>query len=172
MAFFYPHRFVQNFNEEAGHLKSKILYTFKSTKSNQWYWVWVECYDYHVYALKFHLKSMRNCENKYSVLTNTYEPRRIVMTCINIMLEIYQKDDHPSFGFIGSNMVEEGTDNTKRFRFYKRIMATYFSEKYFIHQENCLKSAYLMLNKVEKVNNPRLKEDIEAAFAEQYEYFD
>ena len=32
---FYPHRFVQNFNEEAGHLKSKILYTFKSTKSNQ-----------------------------------------------------------------------------------------------------------------------------------------
>ena len=94
------------------------------------------------------------------------------MTCINIMLEIYQKDDHASFGFIGSNMVEEDTDNTKRFRFYKRILATYFSEKYFIHQENCLKSAYLMLNKVEKVNNPRLKEDIEAAFAEQYEYFD
>ena len=115
---------------------------------------------------------MRNCENKYSVLTNTYEPRRIVMTCINIMLEIYQKDDHASFGFIGSNMVEEDSDNTKRFRFYKRIMATYFSEKYFIHQENCLKSAYLMLNRVELVNNPRLKEDIEDAFMEQYEYFD
>ncbi len=92
MAFFYPHRFVQNFNEEAGHLRSKKLYTFKSTKSNQWYWVWVECYDHHVYALKFRLKSMRNCENKYSILTNTYEPRRIVMTCINVMLEIYLKD--------------------------------------------------------------------------------
>lgn len=117
MAFFYPHRFVQNFNEEVGHLKSKKLYTFKSTKSNQWYWVRVECYDHNVYALKFHLKSMRNCENKYSVLTNTYEPRRIVMTCINIMLEIYQKDDHASFGFIGSNLEKEGTDNTKRFRF-------------------------------------------------------
>ncbi len=115
---------------------------------------------------------MRNCANKYSVLTNTYEPRRIVMTCINIMLEIYQKDDHASFGFIGSNMVDESTDSTKRFRFYKRIMATYFSEKYFIHQENCLKSAYLMLNRVELVNNPRLKEDIEDAFMEQYEYFD
>lgn len=38
---------------------------------------------------------MRNCENKYSVLTNTYEPRRIVMTCINIMLEIYQKMTTP-----------------------------------------------------------------------------
>lgn len=115
---------------------------------------------------------MRNCENKYSVLTNTYEPRRIVMTCINIMLEIYQKDDHASFGFIGSNLEEESIDNTKRFRFYRRIMATYFSEKYFIHQENSLKSAYLMLNKVEMTNNPRLKEDIESAFKEQYEYFD
>lgn len=116
---------------------------------------------------------MRNCENKYSVLTNTYEPRRIVMTCINVMLEIYRKDDHASFGFIGSNLVEEkGTDNTKRFRFYKRIMATYFSEKYFIHQENSPKSAYLMLNKAELANNPRLKEDIEDAFGGQYEYFD
>lgn len=29
-----------------------------------------------------------------------------------------------------------------------------------------------MLNKVEMTNNPRLKEDIESAFKEQYEYFD
>lgn len=51
-------------------------------------------------------------------------------------------------------------------------MATYFSEKYFVHQENCQKSAYLMLNKIEMANNLKLKEDIECAFMEQYEYFD
>lgn len=172
MVFFYPHRFVQSFNNKSGHLKSKKLYTFKSTKSNQWYWVWVECYDYNVYAIKFHLKSMRHCKSKYSILTNNHEPRRIVMTCINIMLEIYHADDHASFGFIGSNNPDEDIDNTKRFRFYKRIMATYFSEKYFIHQENISKSAYLMINRVELANNPNLKEDIEKAFVQQYTYFE
>lgn len=39
-------------------------------------------------------------------------------------------------------------------------MATCFSEKYFIHQENSLKSAYLMQNKVELANNPRLKDQL------------
>lgn len=43
---------------------------------------------------------MRNCANKYSVLTNTYEPRRIVMTCINIMLEYIRKTTMPLLGLL------------------------------------------------------------------------
>lgn len=51
-------------------------------------------------------------------------------------------------------------------------MATYFSEKYFVHQESSFKSAYLMINKVELTNNADLLEDIQSAFLEQYTYFD
>ena len=57
MSFYYPYRFVQNFEGKSGHLLSKRLYSFKSTKSNLTYWVWVELYDYNVYAIKFHLKN-------------------------------------------------------------------------------------------------------------------
>lgn len=172
MSFYYPYRFVQNFEGNSGHLLSKRLYSFKSTKSNFTYWVWVELYDYNVYAIKFHLKNHRHSERKYNILSSTFEPRRIIHTCINIMLDIYHQDDHASFGFIGSNLDEEGIDNTKRFRFYSKIMATNFSDKYFLHTELKDKSAYLMVNKIELENNPNLINDIQDAFTEQYEYFD
>ena len=47
----------------------KLLYTFKSPKSHQWYWVWVEVYQCDFYAVKFHLKAHRNSLNKYSLMT-------------------------------------------------------------------------------------------------------
>ena len=50
-------------------LKYKLLYTFKSPKSHQWYWVWVEVYQCDFYAVKFHLKAHRNSLNKYSLIT-------------------------------------------------------------------------------------------------------
>ena len=84
MSFYYPHRFVQNFKGDSEHLKNKRLYTFKSTKSNLWYWVWVECYDYDIYAIKFHLKAHRHSPKRYNVKTSTFEPRVIVQTCINL----------------------------------------------------------------------------------------
>ena len=47
---YYRFRFVQNFKEtNNSRLYNKRLYSFKSTKSNEIYWVWVECYDLHIY---------------------------------------------------------------------------------------------------------------------------
>lgn len=172
MIFSYPYRFVQNFNRSSGHLKYKRLYTFKSTKSNQWYWVWVEYYDYNMYAIKFHLKAHRLSKRKYNLLSNTFEPRRIVFTCIQIMLSIYEEDDHASFGFIGANMEKEDVSDTKRFRFYRSIMATYFSERHFTHVETPAKSAYLMINKIELENHPTLLTDIQNVFLKEYAYFE
>lgn len=172
MIFSYSYKFVQNFNKSSGHLKYKRLYTFKSTKSNQWYWVWIECYDHNMYAIKFHLKAHRLSHRKYNLLSSTFEPRKIVFTCIQIMLSIYQEDDHASFGFIGSNLEDEGTSNTKRFKFYRSIMATYFSERHFTHIETPDKSAYLMVNNIELENNPNLITDIQNGFIEEYAYFE
>lgn len=170
---YYPFRFVQNFYESNNsRLQCKRLYSFKSTKSNEWYWVWVECYDLHMYAVKFHLKRHRNSPHKYSLLTGTGEPRRIINTCVAIMLEIAQKDPRSSFGFIGSNIMGEDICNTKRYRVYKTLMLTYFSDTYFTHKANDEKSAYLLIRKAELANNPHFMDDIEIFFTEEYEYFD
>lgn len=172
MAFSYEYKFVQNFKESSGHLKNKRLYTFTSTKSNLCYWVWVELYDFDIYAIKFHLKAHRLSKHKYSFKTSTFEPRVIVQTCINIMLDIYHENDRASFGFIGSSSEGETIEMTKRFRFYRSVMATYFSNKYFEHVELPEKSAYLMVNRVGMDNNPNFITEIQKAFVKQYEYFE
>lgn len=105
-------------------------------------------------------------------MTNTFEPRRIINTCINIMLSIYKENPKASFGFIGANGFNESTNYTKRYRVYSRIVATYFSDKYFYHKENTTKSAYMLINKIALHENPELTEQIEAFFIKQYDYFE
>lgn len=135
-------------------------------------WVWVEQYEHDIYAVKFHLKNHRLSKKKYNFQTNTFEPRTIVQTCINIMLDIYHENDCASFGFIGSNSEGEDVSMTKRFRFYRTVIATSFSDKYFAHIEYPDKSAYLLVNKDNLSNNPDLIDKIEEAFIEQYDYFE
>ena len=148
------------------------LYHFKSLKSNLWYIVRVECYECHIYGVKFYQKNHRLSKDKYRLMANTFEPRRIVNTCINIMLRIYAENPKASFGFIGSNSIGEDIKNTKRFRFYSRIMATYFDSSHFTHKENIGKSIYMLVNNVSLSENPNLIEDIEMFFTDRYDYFD
>ena len=52
---FYPYHFVQRINDvenaQLSFLKYKLLYAFKSPKSHQWYWVWVEVYEHNLNPL-------------------------------------------------------------------------------------------------------------------------
>lgn len=172
----YPYRFVQRVDEivatEHSFLKYKLLYTFKSPKSHQWYWVWVEVYERDFYAVKFHLKSHRDSRNKYNVMTGLNEARPVIMTCIAIMQEIAYANSHASFGFIGANMANESVYYTKRFQVYSRIMATYFSKDAFRHYMIIPKSAYLLIRRSELDIHPDLLDDINAKFKVLYDYFD
>lgn len=171
----YPFRFIMNLKDEVnqdGLLLIK-LYTFKSTKSKITYIVRVEKYMYNIYAVKFYPKKYKDSKNKYRISTNTFEPRRIINTCINIMLSIYEKDPIASFGFIGANGLNENSTNcTKRYRVYSRMMATYFSSELFYHKENQEKSAYMLINKKSLHRDENLISKIESFFMEQYDYFD
>ena len=112
--FHYPYRFIQRFDEDSlknCFLKYKLLYTFKSTKSHQWYWVWVEVYEHDFYAIKFHLKAHRHSPDKYNLMTGLNEARPVINTCIAIMQEISYINPHSSFGFIGANMQDESDIN-------------------------------------------------------------
>ena len=149
------------------------LYRFKSTKSKITYIVRVEKYMYNIYAVKFYPKKYKDSKNKYRIATNTFEPRRIINTCINIMLSIYKEDTMASFGFIGANGLNENSTNcTKRYRVYSKIMATYFSSERFYHKENKKKSAYMLINKKSLHKDENLISKIESFFMEQYDYFD
>jgi hypothetical protein len=168
----YPYTFLQKCKVGNNGLLYVLLYHFKSTKSNLRYIVRVEEYEYKIYAIKFYLKSNSNSKNKYSMMTNTNEPRRIIYTCINIMLSIYESNKSASFGFIGANGNDEDVCCTKRYRVYSRIIATYFSDIYFVHKENIEKSAYMLINRKELENDPNLISQIENFFITQYEYFE
>ena len=172
---YYPYRYLQKIEEPwdgpQGFLLYKLLYSFKSTKTHQTYWVWVEVYKEHFYAVKFHLKSHRDSDKKYNVMTGLNEPRQCIQTCMKIMLEVAAKDDKSSFGFIGANSIGESELETKRFRVYSRYMQTFFNSENYTHYYNLAKSAYLLINKKEMEKNPQLITDIVNGFKELYPYF-
>lgn len=173
---FYPYHFIQRVDEYGissdSFLKYKLLYTFKSPKSHQWYWVWVEVYKHDMYAIKFHLKAHRYSPHKYSVMTGLNEPRPVVNTCVAIMLQIASINLHASFGFVGAATEEESEANTKRFRFYKRLMATYFRKAEFRHFIDIDKSTYILIRHKELELHPTLIDDIQEGFKATFDYFD
>ncbi|MCR5078281.1 MAG: hypothetical protein K6A82_09635 [Prevotella sp.] len=172
----YPYRFVKKVEEPwdgpQGFLLFKYLYSFKSPKSHQTYWVWIEVYQHNFYAIKFHLKAHRDSDKKYNIMTGLNEPRECIRTCIAIMNEIAQKDSLASFGFIGANKIDEEEENTARFRVYRRYMLTLFGSKEYEHMLNVNKSAYLLVNKKQITAHPTIIEDIVKGFKQLYPYFD
>ena len=170
----YPYRFVQIVREPwdgpQGFLFHKLLFSFKSTKTHQAYWVWVEVYKYNFYAVKFHLKAHRDSPHRYNIMTGLNEPRQCIKTCMAIMDEVAQKDPLASFGFIGANMENETEIYTKRFRVYERYMTSYFDTKHFEHHVNYAKSAYLLVNRRQLEERPTLLDEIVEGFKELYPF--
>ena len=88
------------------------------------------------------------------------------------MLSIYEKNPNASFGFVGANRINESSNETKRYKVYSTIVATYFSNEFFFHKENKEKSAYLLINNKSLSSNSTLVKEIECFFKSQYVYFD
>ena len=126
------------------------LWGFKSTKSNKRYIVEVEKFSNHFLGLKFYWKGVVNSKNRYSLLTNDYEPRTIVMSCVHIMLEYFKKDNCASFGFVAANDLNRPDNHTtpnKRFRFYRRMMLSIFGSETFAQGYDVKNSIYLLINR-------------------------
>lgn len=149
-----------------------LLYHFRSTRTNQWYIVRVEEYPNSFYGIKFYLKADSLSPHKYNRLTGLNEPRAVINTCIAILLELEKQYPHSSFGFIGANLEGESNAETKRFRVYRRILTTYFSEEIFYHYQIVEQSAYAMIRRTELDSNPQLIEKISTYFSDNYSNFD
>lgn len=122
------------------------------------YIVEVEHYKFDLYAVKFYLKIHQNSKDRFNVLTNLYEARSVIYTCIAILIDIYQQNNKASFAFIGSpspkeierekeNPCQKKENRTQRFRIYSTLISTFFSETYFEHRNSPRHSLYLMRNK-------------------------
>ena len=99
----YPYIFQMNdkmYSDE--YLEYTLQYRFKSEKSHHTYIVRVEKYIDHAYCVKFFDKANMLSDNKFSLRTNTFEPRRIISTVFNIMLDVLKKDEKASFFFLGA----------------------------------------------------------------------
>ena len=145
---------------------------FQVNEVTQTYWVWIEVYQHHFYAVKFHLKAHRHSDFKYNLMTGLYEARQCIRTCMAIMEEVARSDSRASFGFIGANQMNEPEENTKRFRVYRRFMLTCFGNDEYVHKYNISKSAYMLINRKELAEHPGLLDEIVKGFSELYPYFE
>jgi hypothetical protein len=109
-----------------------------------------EEYDYKLFAVKFYPKSFEDSPKKYSLLTNENQAPPVIRTCINIMLDLFERFPDASFGFIGTNSEDEDKDSTQRFRIYKYLMENFFSPAQFSHYSYPQRSVYLLLNRIHK----------------------
>ncbi len=153
----YPFTFVMNDKDDTDDL---LLYTmqyrFKSSKSHHTYIVRVEKYPQHVYCLKFFDKANINSKEKYSLKTNTFEPRKILYTMYHIFLEVLKKDNKASLFFIGAeDDRDELGETTRRYRLYRKFVSSIISNKMFEHFRINELSLYILINK-----NSDIKPDI------------
>lgn len=117
----------------------------------------MEQVDENFYAIKFYWKAVEKSKKRYSLLTNDYEPRRIIRSCIEVMLEYIRKNPRISFGFLASDDLEEDINGKKleegignrRFRFYRNLMLNLFGPESFYQVSDINNNLYLMLNRKE-----------------------
>lgn len=158
----YPFVFVMN--DKAG-VDGELLYTlqyrFKSFKSHHTYIVRVERYVHNVYCFKFFDKAMIGSKNKFSIRTNSFEPRTIFYTLYHIMLDVLRTDDKASFFFIGAeDERDELGKSTRRYRVYRKFVLSAVSDRLFEHYRVNELSLYILVNKQNNENHADLVNQI------------
>lgn len=152
------------------------LWSFKSLKSNKRYIVEVEGFENEFYGIKFYWKGVEKSLDRYSLLTNDYEPRTIVRTCIEVMLKYYRKNNFVSFGFVAAPDLERDIKGkninlekgSRRFRFYQRMMINLFGPETFLQAADTTNTIYLMINKKKIKSGAITIKDIENCLNQTY----
>lgn len=137
-------------SKDSSTLRIVDLWKFRSSKSHKWYIVEVEHFQSCFFGIKFYWKGVAASKMRYSLLTNDYEPRTVVMSCIRIMLHYFQGDNRSSFGFVAARDSQPGLSHgvpNKRFRFYRRMMLSLFSPDKFLQVNDVEHAVYLLVNK-------------------------
>lgn len=119
--------------EKAGHsIKEEYQFYFKSTKSNLTYCIEAVYHKANFFAVKYYCKAHKNSKNRYSLLTNTHEPYKILRSCIQIIPILQEKYPSSSFVAVGARSISSGKieepENTIRFQLYYKMIFNLFSQ--------------------------------------------
>ena len=182
----YKYKFITKINKGAEYPVRLLFYKFKSTKTKKTYHVHVEIHPYNFFGIKFFLKDHKNEKDKFCISTNLNEPRPVIYTCINIMLDILKDNPRATFGFIGSRtkkqiiwigkekkivrVKEELEENTKRLRVYRMILLTFIKQDVFEHIIDEEKSTYILANKKSIKDDNELLNKIENYFVSNFDF--
>lgn len=152
------------------------LWSFRSSKSNKRYIVEIEEFEEGFYGIKYYWKGVEKSKDRYSMLTNDYEPRKIVRSCIEVMLDYYRRNPYSSFGFVaapdlaedikGKRAVVEG--GNRRFRFYQRMMVNLFGPETFYQVADTTNTIYLLINMKRLTSGDISITDIEHSLNQTY----
>lgn len=110
------------------------------------------------------------------MLTNDFEPRTIIRSCIEIMLEYYRKNPIVSFGFVAAPDLEkdlkgkniEVESGSRRFKFYQRMMVNLFGPETFFQASDTTNTIYLMINMKQLASGAVSIKDIEKRLNQIY----
>lgn len=136
----------------------------------------VEGFENEFYGIKFYWKGVEKSKNRYSLLTNDYEPRTIIRSCIEVMLEYYRKNPLVSFGFVAAPDLEEDIKGkniavehgSRRFKFYQRMMINLFGPETFLQASDATNTIYLMINMKQLAAGIITLKDIERRLNQTY----
>ena len=163
-------------SKDSNSLRIIDLWTFRSIKSNKRYIVEIEGFKNEFYGIKFYWKGVEKSNNRYSILTNDYEPRIILRSCIEIMLRYFECNPLASFGFIAApdlytDIIGKKINpmqGSRRFRFYQRLMVNMFGPETFYQVADTSKTIYIMINKRQLSTGAVTIKDIEHKLNELY----
>lgn len=156
-------------SKDACSLRIIDLWTFRSSKSNKRYIVEVEHLNNDFFGIKFYWKGVEKSKNRYSMLTNDFEPRTIIRSCIEVMLTYFYQNRHASFGFVAAPDLEtdilgkkiDAKNGSRRFRFYRRMMVNLFGPETFYQVSDLSNTIYLLVNKKQLDSGAISLKDIE-----------
>lgn len=163
-------------SKDPGSLRIIDLWTFRSLKSNKRYIVEVEGFENEFFGLKFYWKGVEKSKYRYSLLTNDFEPRTIVRSCIEIMLEYYRRNHLVSFGFVAAPDLDKDikhkkfdkSSGSRRFKFYQRLMINLFGPETFCQVSDTTNTIYLLVNREQLSNGVITLKDIEHKLNQTY----
>lgn len=166
----YPFVFLMNdYSDHSNGMKYCMQYHFRSTKSNHTYIVRLEKYEQNAYCVKFYDKAVSDSKNKYSLRNNTFEPRTILYTIINIMMDVHAKDPKASFFFVGAeDERDEGAVSTRRYSLYRKFTASAIGNMVFDHFRVNRLSLYILVNKTYVSDTYAFAKNIEQKVSELY----
>lgn len=152
------------------------LWSFRSNKTHKRYIVEIEGFESEFYGIKFYWKGVEKSPNRYSLLTNDYEPRIIVRTCVEIMLHYYRLNPLASFGFVAAPDLESDLRShhgeigrlNRRYILYKRLMLNWFGSQTFLQVSDTGNTIYLLVNQAQLASGSITISDIERQINQIY----